>query len=451
MNAAAGVSHTAAVILAIGLASLGLHDTARAQDAPAASLTVADLVAPVALYPDQLLGQVLTVSSTPQEVLDLGAWLIDNDSLPGSKAEAAKAAGFSASAQYLAMFPQVVDNMGQQIEWTTQLGDAYTDDASAVMAAIQAKRAEAEQVGNLKTSEQMTVTDKKADDGSTYIEITPTDPKVIYVPAYNPVTVYVTAPPATTTVVQQQPTASGGSGAGIGLLSFGIGMAVGSSINNSYYPYPSWGYGGMYYGGRPYYPPPYRPPYYAGYRPAYGYNPPPNYRWNKVNRETNITVNNNGYYNKVNRNNSNRSANSNRPGQIAGGSNRSGGNKDRPGAGNDRPGNNRPGGSVSKTNARPSGGGGGGDRGYGGGGGGGGGRPAAAPSRPSPSPAASRPSPAASRPAPKPQGGGAFGGASGASSGNSARAASSRGRASAGASRGGGGGGRSGGGGGRKR
>ena len=134
---------------------------------PPAPVTLADLVAPIALYPDQLLGQVLTISSTPQEVLDLGNWLIENDTLTGSKAQdAAKAAGFSTSAQYLALFPQVVDNMAQQIDWTTQLGDAFTDKPKDVMAAIQAKRVAAEKAGNLKTSSQMTVETKKADNGT---------------------------------------------------------------------------------------------------------------------------------------------------------------------------------------------------------------------------------------------------------------------------------------------
>ncbi len=135
-----------------------------------------------------------------------------------------------------------------------------------------------------------------------------------------------------TTVVVQKTEQSGvstGTAVGIGLLSFGIGMAVGASINNSYYPYPMWGYGGMYYGGRPYYPPPYRPPYYPGYHPAYGYHPPANYHWNQVNRQTNITINNNNYYNKVNNNSNNRkrsNTNVNRPGQVAAG-NRPGGRR----------------------------------------------------------------------------------------------------------------------------
>jgi hypothetical protein len=477
-----------AAVSVLSIGNLEAQDAAAPQVAiaaatPSAPVTLADLVAPIALYPDQLLGQVLTISATPQEVLDLGNWLIENDTLTGSKAQdAAKEAGFSTSAQYLALFPQVVDNMAQQIDWTTQLGDAFTDKPKDVMAAIQAKRVAAEKAGNLKTSSQMTVETKKAENGTSYIAISPTDPKVIYVPVYNPVNVYVTNPtpaPATaapTTTTTTTTTASSGvstgAAVGIGLLSFGVGMAVGSAIHNDYYPYPMWGYGGMYYGGRPYYPPPYRPPYYPGYHPAYGYHPPSNYHWNQVNRQTNITINNNNYYNKINNNPRKPAGNNNRPGQVAGGNRPGGGgggeykgarpntndrpgagsgrpgagNNNRPGAGNDRPGagntrpagTDRPGAGNAGASARPAvGGGGGGDRGYGGG--------AAASNRAAPAKAA----------APANRSGGAFGSAGG-GSGSSARAASDRGRASAGTpARGGGGGGgggnRGGGGGGRKR
>ncbi len=89
---------------------------------PAAATNLEDLVAPIALYPDKLLGQLLIVATNPQEVLDLGNWLIMNQSIKAADAPAqAKAAGFSTSAQYLAAFPQVVDNMCQQMDWTKDL------------------------------------------------------------------------------------------------------------------------------------------------------------------------------------------------------------------------------------------------------------------------------------------------------------------------------------------
>src|SRR5215469_10361741 len=79
------------------------------QQPQAGTQSVADLVAPIALYPDQLLGQLLVVATNPQEVLDLGNWLITNQSMkPADAPAAAKAAGFSTSAQYLAALPQVV-------------------------------------------------------------------------------------------------------------------------------------------------------------------------------------------------------------------------------------------------------------------------------------------------------------------------------------------------------
>jgi hypothetical protein len=457
-------------------------------------MSVDDLVAPIALYPDQLLGQLLLAAVNSQEVLDLGNWLIQNQSIkPDAAPAAAKAAGFSTSAQYLAAFPQVVDSMCQQLDWTKELGEAFKADQKGVMDAIQRKRVQAQQVGNLKSSPQMTV-DTKTDNGKQVVEITPANPQVVYVPQYNTTTIYTTPPPAQTTVVEEKSGVSTGAAVGIGLLSFGIGMAVGSAFNNNnYYPYPGWGGGGMYYGGRPYYPPPYRAPVYGGYRPAYGYNPPGNYHWNQVNRQVNVNVNNNNYYNKFNNNkrttiagnnnnnnaylgarnnNNNRPAVNNRPG--AGGSStylgarpqtgqrpgasmatanpriaNGGANAARPNTGNlsardVSPGANRPGGAggynaANRAGAAP----GGGDRGFGNAGAGQ--NRAAVQSRPTMpnQPAMQNRSVAQDRPS---GGGGAFGGGN---SGGADRAASSRGRSSMGVSapaRGGGGGGRSGGG-----
>jgi hypothetical protein len=277
-------------------------------------MSIDDLVAPIALYPDQLLAQILTASTNAQEVLDGGNWLLQNQNLQGDAlAAAAKQAGFSPPMQYLMSFPQVVDNMCQQIDWTRQLGQDFQSDQKGVMEAVQRKRVQAQQTGNLKSSPQMTVATKKADNGQPYVEIQPANPQVVYVPQYNPVTIYNTPAPTTTVITQAAPTSSGvstGTAVAVGLLSFGVGMAVGAAINrNNYYPYPAWGYGGVYYGGRPYYPPPYRP-VYPGYRPAYGYHPPPNYHWNQYNRNVNVNVNNN-YYNKFNNNNYNRNPNVN--------------------------------------------------------------------------------------------------------------------------------------------
>ena len=101
------------------------------------------------------------------------------------------------------------------------------------MDAVQRKRAQAQQTGNLKSSPQMTVETKKADNGQPYVEIQPANPQVVYVPQYNPVTIYNTPAPTITVVTQAAPTYSGvstGTAVAIGLLSFGVGMAVGAAI-----------------------------------------------------------------------------------------------------------------------------------------------------------------------------------------------------------------------------
>lgn len=314
----------------------------------AAAMSVDDLVAPIALYPDQLLGQLLLTAVNSQEVLDLGNWLIENQSIKTDAAPAAaKAAGFSTSAQYLAAFPQVVDNMCQNLDWTKQLGEAFKADQKGVMDAIQRKRMQAKQQGNLQSSPQMTV-DTKTDSGKEVVEIKPANPEVVYVPQYNTTTVYTQPAPTQTTVVEEKSGVSTGAAVGMSLLSFGVGMAVGAAIsnNNNYYPYPGWGGGGMYYGGHPYYPPPYRAPVYGGYHPAYGYHPPANYHWNNYNRNVNVNVNNNNYYNKYNSNNR---VNTNNRG-AAGNNAYLGANNNRPGA-NNQPGNR--GGSSGYLGAKP--------------------------------------------------------------------------------------------------
>ena len=177
----------------------------------AAALTLDDLVAPIALYPDQLLAQVLTASTNPQEVLDGGNWIIQNQGLKeDALTSAAKTAGFGPSMQYLMNFPQVVDNMCQELDWTTQLGQAFQSDQKGVMEAVQRKRGQAQQAGNLVSSPQMTVA-TKTDNGQQYVEIKPADSKVVYVPQYNPVTIYnVQAAPAPTPAQTTTATSSSG-------------------------------------------------------------------------------------------------------------------------------------------------------------------------------------------------------------------------------------------------
>ncbi len=302
-----------------------------ATDAVEASLALTPealeaLLAPIALYPDPVLAQVLTASTNPQMVLDAGNWLIQNPDLKGRALdEAAEPLGFSPSMRALLQFPEVVDMMCMKLDWTTQLGEAFNADQAGVLDAVQRLRRQSADVGNLASSDQLKV-ETEEQDGKEVITVAPADPKVVYVPQYDPVAVYApppaTIPPptttTTTTVVEDKTGYSGGQMVATGLLSFGAGLLVAEVFDDdddydNYYP--NYGYGGVYYGGRPYYPPPpgaYRPPYGGAYRPANGYNRPPNYQ-NGFNNNT-IIVNNQGndYWNSYG---NRQGADGKRPGQ----------------------------------------------------------------------------------------------------------------------------------------
>ena len=180
-----------------------------------------------------MLAQVLSASTNAQEVLDAGNWLLDNQSLQGDAlTKAAADADFSPNVQALVHFPTVVDMMCRELDWTKQVGAAFTADQGAVLASVQRLRAQATAAGNLKSSPEMTVEQTKQNDKDVIVINNP-NPQVVYVPQYNPTTVY-TAPPATTTTTTTT-TDSGISTSDAvlgGLLLFGAGMAVGSMFDN---------------------------------------------------------------------------------------------------------------------------------------------------------------------------------------------------------------------------
>ena len=265
-----------------------------------------ELLAPIALYPDPVLAQVLAASTTSQEVLDAGNWLLDQQDLKGDDlTKAASEAGFTPTLQALVHFPTVVDMMCRELDWTKQLGAAFNADQAAVLASVQRLRAQAADVGNLKTSPEMTVT-KTEQNGQSVIIVQPPTPQVVYVPQYNPQTVYTAPPPTTTTTTTSSDSGISTNEAVVGgLLAFGAGLLIGNAINdnNDDYCYPNWGHGGVYYGGRPYYPGNtfvYAPRYGAGHRPTPYYRAQGNYanrnNNNNYNRNTNINVNNNNNY-----------------------------------------------------------------------------------------------------------------------------------------------------------
>jgi len=269
------------------------------------------LLAPVALYPDVVLGQVLVASTNPQEVLDAGNWLLQNESLKGDALdEAAKQAGFTPPMRGLLQFPETVDMMCQELGWTEELGQAYVNDQAGVLESVQRLRAQAKDVGNLTSSEQLKVeTEMQAN--QEVIIVSPPSPEVVYVPQYDPVAVYAPAPasavPAatTTTVVEDKDEGhSTGTLVATGLLSFGAGLLVAEIFDDDDDDYYRGGYYNPYYYGRPppYYPPyPYRPVYGNGYYPSHGYNRPPNYRPGGNNNTVIINQNNNYWNNYGNK------------------------------------------------------------------------------------------------------------------------------------------------------
>jgi Protein of unknown function (DUF3300) len=144
------------------------------------------LVAPIALYPDSLVAQVLAASTFPAEVVEADRWVQANPDLKDDAlAQAVDQQTWDPSVKALTAFPTVLGNMDKNISWTSSLGDAYYNQEQGVMDAIQVMRQKAQQAGNLKDSPQQTVQTQ----GSTIV-IQPAAPDIVYVPAYDPWLVY---------------------------------------------------------------------------------------------------------------------------------------------------------------------------------------------------------------------------------------------------------------------
>jgi hypothetical protein len=387
------------------------------------------LVAPIALYPDPMLTQTLVASTYPLEIIQLQQWLGKNQSLKDKAlVDAVKKQPWDPSIQAMAALPEVVKQLAENVQWTTDLGNAFLAQQSDVMDAVQRMRKKAKDAGNLKSSEQQKV-ETQVIENKQVIVVEQANPQVVYVPSYNPTVVYG-APAYPYPPIAYPPPGYYAAGMAI---SFGVGLAMGAAWGGG------WGYG-------------------AGW----GHNDVNVNVNNNFNRNTNISNNGNRtnvkggnnswqhnpqhrggapYSNKATANKYGGSARGDsmssrqdraRQNQGQGGNRQQAGNRDRGssggrpqagtsdrGAGGRDSGNRGSGASAGNTGSNRGGGGGGdrvGNRSTSSGGGG------------------SRSS-------------GAFGG----SSGSSARASSSRGSSSMGGSRGGGGGGSRGGGGGRRR
>src|SRR6266581_6036755 len=373
------------------------------------------LVAPIALYPDPLLGQTLAASTYPLEVIQLQQWMDRNKNLKDKAlADAVQKQNWDPSVQAMAAFPDVVQRLADDIQWTTDLGNAFLAQESDVMDAVQRMRAKAQSKGTLKTSAQQKVETQTVEGGKQVIVVQQANPEVVYVPSYDPVVVY--GPPVYPyPPIYYPPPGYYAAGAAV---AFGTGVALGAAWGGSWGWNCGWGHG-----------------------------------------DVNVNVNNN-YINNYNKNNYNKS-NYNKQGgqwqhnpQHRGNApyNRASASQVQNQLGSRGSGaGNRPGGSAGEGN-RPGGGAGAGNRPGGGagagnrpGGGGAGARPGGGTAK---NQVGNRS--ASSRPSSASHGGGLGGGGSG----NFARASSNRGGHSMGGggmSRGGGGGGRGGGGGGRRR
>ncbi len=182
------------------------------------------LVAPIALYPDALVAQILAGSTYPTQIVEADRWMQQNANLKGEDlAKAVDTQPWDESVKALTQFPSVLDNMSKNLSWTSALGDAYFNQQQDVMTAVQDLRRKAKDAGNLKTTKEQTVTTQNSG-GQTTIVVQPANPQVVYVPTYNPTVVYGTPVPT-------YPGYSGADVAAAAVISFGVGMMVGAAIN----------------------------------------------------------------------------------------------------------------------------------------------------------------------------------------------------------------------------
>jgi Protein of unknown function (DUF3300) len=190
------------------------------------------LVAPVALYPDPLLAQVLAASTYPLELVQLQQWLAKHPDLKGQAlTDAVQKEDWDPSVQAMSAFPDLVKQLVEGIKWTTDLGNAFLAQQSDVMDAVQRMRKKAMDAGNLKSTEQQSV-ETKVVETKTVVVIEQANPQVVYVPSYNPVVVY--GPPVYPYPPIYYPPPSYYA-AGVA-IAFGVGLAIGS------YYHGGWGY-----------------------------------------------------------------------------------------------------------------------------------------------------------------------------------------------------------------
>jgi uncharacterized protein DUF3300 len=200
------------------------------------------LVAPIALYPDNLLSQTLVASTYPLEIIQLQQWLERNPELAKDQnklSEAVKKQPWDPSIQAMAPLPDVVKRLADDVQWTTDLGNAFLAQQSDVMAAIQRMRNKAKGTGALRSNQQQVV-ESKVIESKEVIVIEQANPQVVYVPSYNPTYVYgppvypyppIYYPPSTGAVIAAS------------AISFGAGWAMGAAWGGGWGWHCGWGGG----------------------------------------------------------------------------------------------------------------------------------------------------------------------------------------------------------------
>jgi len=188
--------------------------------APLSADQLDSLVAPIALYPDALVAQVLAAATNPEQIAYADDWLAQNKNLTSSSLEqAVDQQSWDPSVKALTQFASVLDNLARNLSWTSSLGQAFANQQADVMAAVQVMRARAQAAGTLRSNSQITVTQPAA----STIVIQPANPQVVYVPQYNPAVIFGAPLVVPYYVAPPLPVASFG-------LYFGSGITLGASF-----------------------------------------------------------------------------------------------------------------------------------------------------------------------------------------------------------------------------
>jgi len=264
---------------------------------PESTAELQALVAPIALYPDSLVAQVLTAATYPDQVAIADYWLQQNSGVAGhTLMQQVDKQSWDPSVKALTEFPSVLGDLAKNLTWTSSLGEAYHNQQAEVMTAIQTLRAQAKAAGNLKSGSQITVVQQTPQT----IVIQPANPQIVYVPQYNPALIY-----GYPYVV---PGYSPGYVAAAGIIGFGAGIAVGALMGGGCcsWGYSSWNcgwHGGtavVYHGGAYYGNAAWHGGYYNnGYHSSYGYNNSYNNAYNHSNTANNYKNNGNTYNKNV--------------------------------------------------------------------------------------------------------------------------------------------------------